>query len=419
MTINDLMARGGALNDVQMQVLKRAKVAKKTNIFTKRSFGRYKTVTPAAGGFTCIVQMELETHHSMVRIGIPNLHTAAISGVKVQVSVANGWVGGHWQLPTTPSGGAWQDVTFNGAASGSLAARLDANNASITYTDLIRLNSIPRTDGGSRPIIAVKIQFPDAAVITAPTNDFYGWRAFTNTGRQMRVTNQSVLGIDTPASYTNTASVDVNTCVPIVEYRGKVSGRQIMLLGDSTVEGTGGSQRAFGAVQRAATEVSTVDNPIEYYNFGLHGLGASSYLVGLTSFQPIVKASAIFATPLSVNDIAVGGMNYLAYNALNSTIKALMEQPGVDITVLGTLPFNAAFRNVGAADVRRREFNEMLATYKSFTYADGYVEAFSGDLDANGQTTIRTGLSSDNVHPNEAGYEVLKHVIKPYVEALL
>ena len=93
MTINDLMARGGALNDVQLlnEKLKRPKT---TNVLTKRSFGMMKTVTPAAGGFTQIVQMELETDFNMVRIGIPNLHSAAVSGVKVQVAVVNQWVSG-------------------------------------------------------------------------------------------------------------------------------------------------------------------------------------------------------------------------------------------------------------------------------------------------------------------------------------
>lgn len=416
MTINDLMARGGALNDVQLlnEKLKRPKT---TNVLTKRSFGMMKAITPAAGGFTQIVQMELETDFSMVRIGLPNLHSAAVAGVKVQVAVVNQWISGNWYLAPNPSGGTWIDVTFNGAATGTLAARISAQNASITYTDLIPLKSIARVDsGGVRPLLAVKIQYPDGAVVTGPANDFYQWRAFTNTyGRLMRVSGQSVLGIDTPASYTTTATIDTNACVPVVEYHTHNAGRQVMLLGDSTVEGTGGTQRAWGAVQRVTTSLSTPDNPIEYYNLGMHGQGANTFMAAYDAFQPTVKATAIFAAPLSVNDIAVGGMNYLAYNAARAAIDKLVDSKA-DVFILGALPCNPAFRDVGANDSKRIDFNWYLAQLRMFTFVEGYVEEFSGVVDGDGQMQIKAGLTADNVHPNEAGYEVLKLVVKPYVE---
>lgn len=418
MTINDLMARGGALNDLQLlnEKLKRPKT---TNVLHKRSFGMMKAITPAAGGFTQIVQMELETDFNMVRIGIPNLHSATVAGVKVQVAVVDQWVSGGWYLAPTPSGGTWVDVTFNGAATGTLAARISAQNASITYTDLIPLKSIARIDaGGVRPLLAVKIQYPDGAVVTGPANDFYQWRAFTNTyGRQMRVSSQSVLGIDTPASYTTTTAIDTNACIPVIEYHTLNAGRQVMLLGDSTVEGTGATQRAWGAVQRVTTSLSTPDNPIEYYNLGMHGQGANTFMAAYDAFQPTVKATAIFAAPLSVNDIAVGGMNYLAYNAARAAIDKLVNSTA-DVFILGTLPFNPAFRDVGANDSKRIDFNQYLASLRMFTFVEDYVEEFSGVVDGDGQMQIKAGLTSDGVHPNEAGYEVLKLVVKPYVEMI-
>lgn len=416
-TLNDIQASGGALND--QQVMELVAGSKFTNILTKRSFGRMKVVTPAAGGFTCTTQFEVEAPFGAVRIGIPNLHTAAIAGVKVQVAVGNAWAGaGHWELPTTPAGGTWINVTFNGAASGSLAARIDANNASITYTDLIPLRSLVRADGG-RPILAVRIQYPDGAIVTCPGNDFYGWRTFTTSGRPMRASSQGVLGIDTPANYTTTTSVDTNVCVPVVEYHTDAPGRQVMLLGDSTVEGSGASSaRAWGAVQRAITEVSTQDKPIEYYNMALHGGGNGAFVPGLNYAFPVVRPSVIFAAPLSVNDIAVGGMNYLAWNGWKNAMDNIVDKK-VETYIMGTLPFNAAFRDVNANDVHRRDLNAFMSKMLNVTYVEGYVEAFSGPLDGDGQTTIISGLSGDNVHPNDVGYTALKETVKPYVEALV
>nr|WP_314585531.1 hypothetical protein [uncultured Pseudomonas sp.]BDD46424.1 hypothetical protein 9 [Moraxellaceae bacterium] len=49
----------------------------------------------------------------------------------------------------------------------------------------------------------------------------------------------------------------------------------------------------------------------------------------------------------------------------------------------------------------------------------GYAAALTGTRDAAGQDQIKDGLTGDGVHPNDAGHDALKAVVKPYFQRLL
>lgn len=396
-----------------------------TNVLTNRKFGRYKLFTPAdtALPFTTQSLHELETEFYAVRIAIPNLAAVAIPGVKVMVSVGTDFEGGHWATFPNPLGGTW-----SASQTIELAAQVDANVASMNYTDLFVLKSIPRTDGGTRPMIGIRIEFPAGVQITCPYNDFYGWRAmaeFARDTRPMRASSQQVAGVTTPANYTTTASVDTNTCIPTIEYYTVKSGKQLMFVGDSTVEGSGGTVRAYGSFQRSAMYVSTPENPVEYYNCGLHGLGSAVYQKTIEAHAPDVLPTHLFYYPLSVNDIPVtGGMNDATYaNSYNGLAYALAEAKSQkvipQIVIFGCLPYNTTFKNSGAADSKRVDFNTWLSTFTGVYFLDGYSEVLNGTV-VGGQITIAEGKTTDGVHPNDAGFEDLRNqVVAPFIQALI
>lgn len=392
-----------------------------TNVLTNRKFGLYKAYAPA-GDFTNQTIMELETEFYAVRIGIPNITAGEIAGVKVMVAVGNDFTGAQWQTYPDLPGGTW-----TAPRTVTLQPRIASNVASITYTDLIVLKSIPRVDGGTRPIIGIRIEFPAGTTVTVPSQDFYGWRAlqeFSPFTRPMRVSSQAVLGVTTPASYTTTASVDTNCCVPTIEYYTVKPGKQMMFVGDSTVEGSGGNTRAWGAFQRAAASISTPENPIEYYNCGLHGIGSATYQLTIEAHAPDVLPTHLFYYPLTVNDIPViGGINDSTYTQVyqgiaNALAKAKAQKIIPRIALFGCLPYNAAFKDSGANDSKRRDLNTWFTTFGGVEFIDGYAEAIAGP-EVNGQTTIASGLTNDNVHPNDAGYETLMGVVAPFMQSFV
>lgn len=390
----------------------------RTNILTKGLFGRYNGFTTSSDWTTNIV-MELESDFTALRIGIPNALPTQVNGIRVSVGVLAAAVPQAWLVDINPTGG-WIDATFDGASSLNAPARIAADRYSLPLTDWLNIRSIPRTDGGIRPLIIMRIEYPNGSLPSVPYLGTSNWRQAT-TPRVMKTSVQTVLGVTNKAAYTQTTNTEGSVVVPVVQYISKKKGRQGFIVGDSTKEGVGSNPNGYGAVQMASYELSTPDNPIEYFNAGLHAQGPAVYSKRLADVGSFVKPTFVTYSPYSVNDVSVGGLTSdqigRIYTSLADFMNEMRNHPNATLILTEPLPNNPAFRNTGAGDQKRRDLIADLATFDVIV-AQGYAAAFSGSQDANGQTLIATGLSSDNVHPNLAGYQALAQIIKPIVENL-
>lgn len=390
----------------------------RTNILTKGLFGRYNSFTTSSDWTTNIV-MELESDFTALRIGIPNALPTQVNGIRVSVGVLAAAVPQAWLVDINPTGG-WIDATFDGASSLNAPARIAADRYSLPLTDWLNIRSIPRTDGGIRPLIIMRIEYPNGSLPSVPYLGTSNWRQAT-TPRVMKTSVQTVLGVTNKAAYTQTTNTEGSVVVPVVQYISKKKGRQGFISGDSTKEGVGGNPNGYGAVQMASYELSTPDNPIEYFNAGLHAQGPAVYSKRLADMGSFVKPTFVTYSPYSVNDVAVGGLTSdqigRIYTSLADFMNEMRNHPNATLILTEPLPNNPAFRDTGAGDQKRRDLIADLATFDVIV-AEGYAAAFSGSEDADGQTLIATGLSSDNVHPNLAGYQALAQIIKPIVENL-
>ena len=390
----------------------------RTNILTKGLFGRYNSFTTSSDWTTNIV-MELESDFTALRIGIPNALPTQVNGIRVSVGVLAASVPQAWLVDINPTGG-WIDATFNGASSLNAPARIAADRYSLPLTDWLNIRSIPRTDGGIRPLIIMRIEYPNGSLPSVPYLGTSNWRQPT-APRVMKTSVQTVLGVTNKAAYTQTTNTEGSVVVPVVQYISKKKGRQGFISGDSTKEGVGGNPNGYGAVQMASYELSTPDNPIEYFNAGLHAQGPAVYSKRLADMGSFVKPTFVTYSPYSVNDVAVGGLTNdqigRIYTSLADFMNEMRNHPNATLILTEPLPNNPAFRDTGAGDQKRRDLIADLATFDVIV-AEGYAAAFSGAQDADGQTLIATGLSSDNVHPNLAGYQALAQIIKPIVENL-
>ena len=390
----------------------------RTNILTKGLFGRYNSFTTSSDWTTNIV-MELESDFTALRIGVPNALPTQVNGIRVSVGVLAASVPQAWLVDINPTGG-WVDATFNGASSLNAPASIAADRYSLSLTDWLNIRSIPRTDGGIRPLIIMRIEYPNGSLPSVPYLGTSNWRQPT-APRVMKTSVQTVLGVTNKAAYTQTTNAEGSVVVPVVQYISKKKGRQGFIVGDSTKEGVGSNPNGYGAVQMSSYELSTPDNPIEYFNAGLHGQGPAVYSKRLADMGSFVKPTFVTYSPYSVNDTAVGGLTSdqigRIYTSLADFMNEMRNHPNATLILTEPLPNNPAFRNTGAGDQKRRDLIADLATFDVIV-AQGYAAAFSGSQDANGQTLIATGLSSDNVHPNLAGYQALAQIIKPIVENL-
>lgn len=394
----------------------------RTNVFMKGIFGRMKTIT-VTEATTFNFTMELETSFLGLRIGLHNLHTSEVPGVKVAVASTAANHGADYINNANPSNGAWYDLTCEGQSTGTLKARVAAERPSVTWFDLLGVENVPRADGAGRPLVMVRIEVPAGSVLTVPYNALYYWRT-NQAPRMLRVAKQAVLGVTNKAEFTASNTVDADAPVPLVNYVSSNQGHQVAIGGDSLHDGLGGNVRSYGFVQRVCAALSTPEKPVEWFNLGLHSQTSDVYSQYMAENLEMIAPTHISYAPYTVNDVPVGGMNsgtevnqkfYLSriLRAMNN----LKKPPR--LMLLEGAPTNPAYRNFGTNDYRRREMNAWLATVSGAVALRGFADALSGPENANGQTTIKEGMHSDNVHFTDPGYEAGAAAIRDQVASLM
>lgn len=396
-----------------------------TNVLTKNLFGRLRAETLSTAT-TFNGNMELETEFLSLRLGIPNIHTAAVPGVKVSVGVLSSVPAADYQVWINPENNEWLDFTID------LPARLGEERPSITYIDVAALASVARTDiANGRTIIIYRIEFPANSVASMPMNNQYYWRG-SRAPRVLRTSNQAVQGVTNKAAFTSQAAYaatkggDDYAVVPVVQYQTLARGHQVMICGDSIQEGIGGDVRCYGAMERSVYELSTPERPLEYFNAALHAQGPDLYSRMLADHVATVRPTIVTYSPWSGNDVTAGsGLSAAAMRRLKASLGRVfstLQAAGLRPVVLfpEATPVNTGYRNVGANDQARRDFNaNWLPKVSAGFVIKGYAAALTGARDAAGQDQIKDGLSGDGVHPNDAGHDALKAVVKPYFQRLL
>lgn len=390
-----------------------------TTTLIKSLFGKWKNFSGGGNPITTNLVMELETPFMGLKLGIPNIHENAQPGVRVCVGLMSGRQGAAWLVDIVPTSG-WFDLTFDGQSSVTLPARVNANEPSWTWTDLFDYGSMPRTDGVRRPLIIIRIEYPAGSVGSAPFLGISNWRA-ASSPRYLSCGSQNVLGVTDKESFTQTLNTEANVCVPAVKYYTERAGKQLLVSGDSTVEGIQGSPQAMGAAQTVAYANSTPDNPIEYFNAAIHSVFPLVYSSYLLSVLPWVKPTHLIYSPYSVNEAAPGvGLNGGALrnlkNALGKVLEAVRDEGRpIKTILLEGLPVNSAGKDLGEGDQTRRDFNEWINQFKGPFIATGYASVVTGAR-INGQDQLLDTMSSgDNLHPNSSGYNALANVLAPYI----
>ncbi|RAU39242.1 SGNH/GDSL hydrolase family protein [Pseudomonas sp. RIT411] len=396
-----------------------------TNVLTKNLFGRLRA-EPLTAATTFNGNMELEAEFLSLCLGIPNIHTDAIAGVKVSIGVLSSVPAADYQLWINPENNEWLDFTID------LPKRLGEERPSITYIDAAALASVARTDvANGRTLIIYRIEFPANSVASMPANNQYYWRG-SKAPRVLRTSSQAVQGVTTKASYTNQAAYaatkggDDYAVVPVVQYQTVARGHQVMICGDSIQEGIGGDVRCYGAMQRSVYELSTPDRPLEYFNAALHAQGPDVYSRFLADHVAVVRPTIVTYSPWSGNDVAAGtGITPAAMRRLKASLGRVfssLQAAGLRPIVLlpEATPVNTGYRNVGANDQARRDYNATwLPRVSGGIVIKGFAAAITGGRDGTGQDQIRDGATGDNVHPNDFGHDLLKDTVKPYFQLLL
>lgn len=284
------------------------------------------------------------------------------------------------------------------------------------WSDVIRLNSVPATDGLGGYLLDVRATLYMASgtgnVITmgdTPAADsFAAWQ--THPTRPFRLLSKGGSYAASSWSGMSLANSTVANTGPIgmvrLLYRGAVV--NVLTIGDSTDDGRG-TYLGDGAASKACSLLSTGPVVFEHTNIGWSG--ASAQLIYQNLIDYIAggsKADIAFLLAFYTNNVASaaipssGNFSIPWMHGYRALMESALDNANIRAVLQTSQPANFAVRPWGTSDsLRIAEDVDLraMASHGRIVFDKG--KPMTGPVDGNGQRTIIN--SDDGIHQNDAG----------------
>lgn len=394
-----------------------------TRIFTVMN----TSYTTSVANRTFTNQIALEQHFDAVQLIYLNVESSGFQIAEVSIGVSDG------TDLVNPVAGSCIPVTFNGvtpttAAPITLPASTGTSaDPDFYFSDMMKLSSIPRADGGTLPLLNVRTYFPptsgSATVATftqAPAgSDAWGgaltpggrtWRNRRTTGNFATVTSGSVPNLTDSNDHLHSGICGVRYLA-----RGSVVG--VMVIGDSTRHGMASAAGVGVAVMGASAELRACHAVSDINSIAFQG--AACGYSGQTIAQHYTRAVRLI--PLFKPDIVI-------FQA-GSQNSASTTQAGIDSSSYYTALTQKLCKDNGSLCILTNELARNSADGVSYYTAgqDAFRQAYNaeiisrrnkGILVVDVASTISAGGSpapnkigyteSGNwTHPNDLGYDAM------------
>jgi len=315
-------------------------------------------------------------------------------------------------LNSTTDAVGWRSVTWSGAADITPAAASGEEAPVVTVSDWIDCASVPRADGGTLPLLLVRLAalsgtssfFTAGAGSEVPTDANQGLivngGAFSDTG----------VMVTAPGSNTPTGGFSYSMPALGIRLRSRKLGLTIMGIGDSITQ--------FSAITtdkvsswgfRAAAALTALGLPCGWVNAGVSSFPPATYWATGKETLPLWEPSiAVFAgwSPNDGNFSTEGDARYKAMKMASRVADFIdtATAAGALPMVATGLPCSSGRITTAAIDAVRLAHNERLLQLEGRGIG---VLDWSGILN-DGATPQRlpVALKFDDTHPNDAGCQL-------------
>lgn len=384
----------------------------KTTIGQRTLAGRIGTFDNS-GANSFQVTAELPEHADAIQLVLVNTQPRFSDVVYIASAIA---------LPSAAdlngSGGTWTSVTKSGQPLFSTQTGVQSFQPGYTLSDMIPLHTVDRTDGGSKPLVAVRCWVSGNVALPAVgngTDDFTNWATRTD-GLRWVMRHQGGNCVTDPTLFTSTTNRSQS---PILGIRFLSRGRVIRVgwIGDSISEGRG-SYIGEGFVLPAVQNLSTPGKRLSGSCFGWSGQ-PFSYITerALDLLESPLKPDVLVLPCGSPNDqpvtLTAAGIASTKTNLLR--ILAACRANDVTPVVWTMLPVNTAVNPWGSSDALRVAYNaEVLSWQDKGLLVANTAAAISGTT-SGGQVQMLAGSNTDGIHPDFAGNQLLAPVVEPKI----
>lgn len=321
---------------------------------------------PGATSVTHALLAETEAEYDAVSLIVQNSTASSITWSNLKASSVSQVSSFNTNIASTVSG------TFSGNSSVAVPAGSVAS-PSFAVSDPIPINSVPRTDGGPRPLVLFTVETATASDGSTQIGSWYrgAGNNTTKTHDGGRVLACSTL----PGSVAPSSLVPANTnpdvtsaIIGFVYWSRGVKVLTVMEAGNSIVAGNTLDIPNRGRLIRAVESVSTPTNPVEYMVAALPGQNVTNILsltekilaIGATGGG--MKPGLVIFNPFDTNANVGSNINLTTMRAAASRIEARTSAIGSALILAEGLPRQSdATTSAWLNDSLRRSFNASLS----------------------------------------------------------
>lgn len=368
--------------------------------------------------FCTTVKAELETDADAVRLVAVNRAANAISNLKALVGVTetasmatsallgSPTIGGvsYQALQGANDANGWRAVTWTGSATVNIPA---ANvTQQIALSDWTPKSTIPRTDGGTRPLALWRSFVDGSATNIAFAICYTNPLQTPSVPLRQRILQNSAAFVDAVAAPASVVSASNSSLEVYPIYRFRVPVFSVWAVGDSITQNDAlVTDKVSCWAYRACLDLSTPAKPVVFANMGGSSQTATTYLAIARSYLTagVPAPSCLIVSPASVNDVATDA-NAAELQA-SRIIEILKLCSDFKIPYLVMWPWLQVDTYNLAQDTFRKNMN---AKIKAEALASGvmYIEFPATGNGASPERWVNT-YQFDSIHPNELAIETL------------
>jgi lysophospholipase L1-like esterase len=309
----------------------------------------------------------------------------------------------------------WTGVAQGGNSTWTLTAGSAQQRRAFVVSDWVAVASIPRTDGGTKPLLAVRGWVNGGNPLTlignsSGTDSFANW-ATKPDGRIWKMRKAAGNYASTSQASFGAAATTANES-PIVGVQYLARGRvvTVMAFGDSIFEGRGTYLGESFAAQAAWSKSNASNVAYEYCNLAWSGAPSTVFVNAMTDAfaAGLIPDVAIFPVG-SPNDVSTTITSALVSSIQSklATMTALCRTNRVVPLLCSWMPTNTAVKNYGATDSLRVALSQSVEARAAKGLPVAATSTAISGLTSGGQVQMTVGLTGDGIHPNDAGNALL------------
>jgi len=334
----------------------------------------------------------------------------AITGAPLSSPVVSGTA--YTALRADNVSPGWATVTTGGASQFDLvAAPTLAKAYSETITDWIDMRSIPRADGGTRPLIMWRLEHNGSTDGNWTRASAFDRWASEAVGQPWYRVMRCMTGTSVVTTLTNALTITSNGIVVFPEFDYDVPVETWMSIGDSNTENGGGyATGSFGSWPFiSAYSISTPTKPIQLINAGVAGGTSTEFSNNGANEILRVKPDKVFYAPTTPNDAPYTTASADVEIMRLSAIRQACYDVGALLFVVNGVP-NSTVGSAGqdAFRLKLTDYSKTLANQGGCIHVD--LETVLGTGES--PNRIKSGYNAgDNIHINPAGQEKIAEVV--------